>query len=82
MSRQVWKQILHPGWQEVPGRIVFFDPQGDDLCVWFEHRHVNVPLLVNVYGTGHDIPEGASYLASCQQPPFVWHLYTIDKRFL
>lgn len=81
----VWKQIIEPGWQEILGRPVYFDAQGGELCVWFEPM-VNtpgvLPTMVCVFGTGHPIPDGAQHLFSCQQGPFVWHLYTIDKAAL
>ena len=95
--RQVWKTELHPGgWQEIESRPIFFDWQsdmdGDKLLVWFEHSDVppvpharlpvTGPVLVRVYGTGHEIQEGAKHLMSCSMPPYIWHLYTIERGLL
>lgn len=84
--RQVWKQELHPGgWQEIEGVPLLFGGQGDGLFVWFEHHDntiVTEPMLVRVYGTGHEIQTGAMHLMSCQHGSYVWHLYTIDRGML
>lgn len=88
IDRQVWKQELHPGgWQEIPSKPLFFGAQGEGLFVWFEHDPLRFGdydeiVLVRVYGTGHSIQQGAEYLMSCQQGPYVWHLYTIDRNML
>lgn len=33
--------------------------------------------LVQVFGTGREIPIGAVWLASCLDGPLVWHLYEV-----
>lgn len=53
----------HPGsiqvWTEEDA-----EPNLDEAC-----------RLVEVYGTGHDVPDGHTHLGSVVSPPFVWHLY-------
>lgn len=88
--RQVWKTELHPGgWQEIESRPIFFDwhsdINGDKLLVWFVHeepREIPTPVLVRVYRTGQEIQAGAEHLMSCLMPPYIWHLFTIERRLL
>ena len=52
------------------------DPQGN-LCVWAE---IDTDVICktkkfHVVGTGHPLPKNASYLMSCLDKPYVWHLY-------
>jgi hypothetical protein len=87
IDREVWKQELHPGgWQEIESKPLFFGAQGEDLFVWYEHDPSRYPtdpvVLVRVYGTGRVIQHGAEHLMSCQQGPYVWHLYTIERSML
>ena len=35
------------------------------------------PRAVQVFGTGHPIPDGAIWLGSCLDGSLVWHLYDI-----
>lgn len=61
-------------------KIVMFADQGGDLMVWYETDTALIPSemkrrSVCVVGTGHLIHPGYVHVASCQQGPFVWHLY-------
>jgi hypothetical protein len=38
---------------------------------WFRH--------FTVVGTGHEVPRGATHVASWQEPPFVWHLFELER---
>lgn len=45
--------------------------------VWAEVDS-NAPTVtrrVQIFGTGHPLPEGAVYLGSCDHGQFVWHLF-------
>ncbi len=37
----------------------------------------HVPRHVQVFGTGHNLPDGAYHVGSCVAEPFVWHLYAV-----
>ena len=45
--------------------------------VWTEEFGVEVPRRVQVFGTGHAIPNGSIHLGSCIAGPFVWHVYEV-----
>jgi hypothetical protein len=51
-------------WFEVP--IV-----SDQACMKLRH--------FKVFGTGHEIPDDAQWLATWQAEPFVWHLYEVKS---
>lgn len=34
---------------------------------------------VQVFGTGHQIPEGAEWVGSCLDGDFVWHVYNVNR---
>jgi hypothetical protein len=60
-------------------KVVRFAPQGAMLCAWIE-REVgapNVHRVFRVHGTGHPIEESPFHCASCEDGPFVWHLYEV-----
>ncbi len=47
------------------------------MFAWFE-VDTDQPMekrIFYVVGTGHAIPADTQYVATVQQPPFVWHLY-------
>lgn len=48
---------------------------------WAEHdeRRGLVPRAYQVFGTGHELPPGASWQATCPRYPsgLVWHLYQV-----
>ncbi len=52
------------------------------VAVWTE-VNLDVPLPdrglgVQVFGTGHPIPNDAVHLGSWSSGPFVWHLYAVS----
>lgn len=67
----------------IGAEIVRFKDQGGRLVVWaivsvadkYEENVGTEMRRFRVVGTGHKIPEGVSYIASCDQGPFVWHLF-------
>lgn len=64
----------------VSAQILMFAPQNGKLCIWVEtDPHANLATCqrraFTVVGTGSSIPDGWKYRASCQDPPYVWHLY-------
>jgi len=58
-------------------KILSFDKQVDALFIWVEVETENPEEIRFLYiiGTGHRIPGVAKYIATCQDPPFIWHLY-------
>jgi hypothetical protein len=53
--------------------------QGDRPHVWLEVQDgiAREEFDFGLYGTGHEIPLSATYLASFQFGPFVFHLYRL-----
>lgn len=79
--KTIWKYPLERDTRiEMPegARVVRFDvdPSGQ-VCVWaIVDPEIPVePQALFIVGTGHPIPEGGEYVDSCQQGPFVWHLF-------
>jgi len=59
------------------GDPVHFGFQGGKPFVWAEH-HPNEEMLeyrFEIVGTGHDIDGDVWHIGTCQEGPFVWHLY-------
>lgn len=57
---------------------VRFAMQNGVPCVWalVDTEREVVTRNFRVYGTGHVIPDiAAEYVGSCDDPPFVWHLF-------
>lgn len=91
MSRTVFKYpINHEVTKlELPlgSKVLMFDQQMTNvdpnfaqanLFIWVEQDRVpngTQERHFQIIGTGHNIPEEAEYIKSCQQGPFVWHLY-------
>lgn len=52
--------------------------QGVNIWVEVNPQEPNQDVhILQVFGTGHDIPSGSLYLGTWQEPPFVWHLYEV-----
>lgn len=55
--------------------------QGADVMVWIEKPvegdGENEMAIFEIYGTGHDIPEGRAYQGTAFVGPFVWHVYAL-----
>lgn len=61
----------------VDARVVRFAPQHGALQLWVEQR-VDAPpdnRTFHVVGTGHQVPDDARYIASCEDGQYIWHLY-------
>lgn len=61
----------------VPGRVVHAAMnERNGMWVWslIEDTHHTVEQRYQIYGTGHPLPKHALHVATCQDPPFVWHL--------
>lgn len=81
MARTVWKFPIKPEFtlSLAPTAVVrLVDAQGDVATMWIEtdpDAGVMEERWFRVFGTGHEISDHWSWVASWQQPPFVWHLY-------
>jgi len=60
-------------------KVLTVQMQGDTPVMWVEltPQFGVMQRQFRVYGTGQQIPDDAEYLATWQQPPFVWHLYEV-----
>lgn len=79
--REVWKYRLELGINHL------LMPRGAlPLTAQIQHTSITLwaevdptvkreQVTVDVVGTGHPVPDGTQYLATVQQPPFVWHVY-------
>jgi len=58
-------------------RVVHFAEQNSSLHIWAEVTPDNPPIehRFAVHGTGHPIDPTETYIATCFDGPFVWHLY-------
>lgn len=67
----------------VPGlvRVLLFAPQGaEGLFVWCEVLAGGIYVTLEVLPTGADVPFEFRHHASCQEGPYVWHLYERTDR--
>lgn len=76
----IWKYVIGIATTlELPIGATFLDAQlqGADLCAWFlvDQSAKTEPRKFKIFGTGHEIPDGLKYLATFQQPRYVWHLF-------
>lgn len=60
-----------------PAKVLKMEDQNGTLRMWVEEDtdYISLPKRFKIVGTGHPIPEGFGWVASCQHGPFVWHLY-------
>lgn len=89
MSRTIWKFPI-----ELTDRQRVMMPDGavilsaaiqshSGLCVWAEvdPSAVKQPRTVYVVGTGHPLAvDGARFVGTVLDPPFVWHVYVEQER--
>jgi hypothetical protein len=64
----------------VRAKFLHFADQAGQLTVWFElDSEVTSQMFrrYQVFPTGGVIPYGAGWLGTCQQGPFMWHLYEL-----
>jgi hypothetical protein len=66
----------------LPRNSYFLDAQMQDgnLCLWamVPEEGEAVTLVIRLFGTGHPLPndiQPAHYIATAQQPPWVWHVF-------
>lgn len=76
---QVGSPILLP-----EGRVIMVQQEGmrpDLFMVWVEvFPSPDMAMRSHqVFGTGHDIPIDADWVASWVAPPYVWHLYRMPS---
>lgn len=80
--RVIWKfEITGKPIQMPRGSVlVDFAMQNDCMTAWFivDTRAENVSYEFQVFATGQEIPDGALYVASLQDKPFVWHLFLMN----
>lgn len=60
-------------------QILYVDAQFDQVCMWVQLNPALQlqPHLFKIFGTGHWVPDHATYIGSTQISPFVWHLYKV-----
>ena len=84
--RTIWKfEVNPPGLIEMPkGSIILHAAfQNKALKVWVLVDPVQnrVTRKINVYGTGHNIPEGAGkFISTVFEGPFVWHIFAGEEK--
>jgi hypothetical protein len=57
--------------------------QGDSPCIWamVDPENARMPRGFAVVGTGHRIPNGSSYVGTCQHgDALVWHVFETEAR--
>ena len=49
--------------------------------VWYYHQpeFANRDVVLQWFGTGHDIPKWAWYIGTIHDGPFVWHLHDVTN---
>lgn len=76
-----WYVPLDDEWHEIgAGQVALVGAQADrdhhGICVWtVESDPVPLARPVRVFGTGHDVPDDLYLIGSCQDGPFVWHVF-------
>lgn len=59
-------------------KVVRVAVQGGLLCAWFEldpAAKKDTHRVFRVVGTGHPIDDEEIHVGSCEDGPFIWHLY-------
>lgn len=91
MKKTIWKYGLQdafsPAGVRLPlpegARVLTVQVQpGNGAQLWAEvHSEIQgPPRTFKIFGTGHEIPDNAKYIATWQDTPFVWHLYELDAK--
>lgn len=85
MTRAVYKYEIpvddqwHGSTMPLPAQIVHAASQSRGVvCLWAEVAPDSTESAVRafrVFGTGQPIPEGAVYVGSALDGPYVWHVY-------
>ena len=86
MSRQVWKIPLS---FDSATRVALSTcavvrhvaVQDRRICLWIEvdarENIAKCERVFTIFGTGHELPEGAEYCGTVMLEPFVWHVYEL-----
>lgn len=83
--KKIWKysvQAMQSTVLQLPpdAKVVRFAPQDGKLCVWVEYvvdDQFPIARVFDIFGTGHPFPDTARYVASCENGPYIWHLYEV-----
>jgi hypothetical protein len=63
--------------------ILHVECQNGEPCIWalIDPARAHHVRRFRVIGTGHDIVslKGLTFVATFQQPPFVWHLFEVSR---
>ena len=60
-------------------KIVYVGQQYGSLKMWVDHD-IDMPKerrVFTIFGTGHPIPDGVTYIGTVPCDPFVWHVYEL-----
>jgi hypothetical protein len=77
----VWKFHLPDMRSVVPmpigSTVLSVQYQDDQLCLWarVDHNADHEMRVFGIFGTGHLIPEGSTYVGTVQEGRFVWHVF-------
>lgn len=84
--KTIWKFKITKSEQyyELPAgaRVLRFAPQNGSTYFW-ALLDQNAPLArraFGVFGTGWDIPDDATHMQSCEDGPYIWHLFELVPR--
>ena len=81
--RTVWKLQI-PIFQShfslpVGATVVAFQMQNGTPCLWADVETAAAPetRVFKIFGTGHQVPEGAIYVGTLQDGDLVWHCFEL-----
>lgn len=88
--RTVWKyeipvsehvELWAPEGMEIVHAAPFMVQMPQVLVIWCLVETENPQALhrLAVHGTGHPVGDGEEYVASVQVPPFVWHVFQVER---
>jgi len=87
MTKAIWKFPLRIDDRQIvrmPRDAVILSCQFQDgiLCLWAEVDPLNsrTDRTFAVVGTGHPYDFYGTFIATAQQPPFVWHVFEVFKK--
>lgn len=63
------------------GSPVLVELQAGKPCMWLQEPKPNKDMYLRrfkVFGTGQDIPDNMTWVASWQDPPYIWHLHEVQ----
>ena len=87
MTRMIYKYVIDAPGKDItlpPGaRVVHTAMQNGSPHIWVEQTLLpsdgtySPPRVFTIVGTGQAIPEGADYVGTVHQQPYVWHIYEL-----